>query len=255
MLLALLALAADPVGRIDSYIRSNSDGSEREAVHVYRAAADRLEVIKTREKCSSAAFVSAGLSADRQYAVALTGGRLLPRDRHSEIAWLSYGPLDRRISVRIDPPGGTSMTGSLVVKHHPWHDYEFDLASLSAAIEAMPDPRGGFSFGLTTLAPGTPSLMKELGRADFRFTRAERRGGRRVLRFEVSGPAFVGASGGPMWIDARDHHIVEARFGLPNHDGYKDFVLRQTGTARGLAAWERLQRAHFEGCATPTERK
>jgi hypothetical protein len=255
VIFALLALAADPVGRIDSYVRSNSDGSEREAVHVYRAAPDRIEVIKTRARCTSAAFVSAALSPDRQYAMALTGGRLLPDAKHSEMAWLSYGPLTKRISVRIDPPGGKSMTGSLVLQHHPWHDYEFDLASLSAAIEALPEPRRGFSFGLTMLAPEMPSLMKELGRADFRFVRAERRDGRRVLRFQASGPAFGTARGGPIWIDAGDHHIVEARFGLPNHDGYTDFVLRQTGTARGASAWERLQRVHFEGCPTPPGRK
>ena len=249
MLSAFLLLAADPIGRIVSYVRSNHDGTEREAVHVYRAAADRLEVIKLRGRCTSAAFVSAALSGDRQYAMALTGGRLLPDAKHSEIAWLSYRPLDRRISVRIDPPGGKSMAGSLVVGHHPWHDYEFDLASLSAAIEALPNPRRGFSYGLTTLAPDVPSLMRDLGRADFRFVRAERRGGTRVLRFEASGPAFADGKGGPLWIDARDHHIVEARFGLPNHDGYRDFLLRQTGTAHGKAAWERLQRAHFRGCA------
>jgi hypothetical protein len=248
VLLSLALLAADPVGRIDSYVRSNSDGSEREAVHVYRAAPDRLEVIKTRARCTSAAFVSAGLSADRQFAVALIGGRLLPDAKHSEIAWLSYGPLDRRISIRIDPPGGTTMTGSLVVRNVPWHDYEFDLASLSAAIEAMPDPRRGFSFGLTMLATELPSLMRELGRADARFVRAERRRGRRVWRLDVSGPAFAGSRGGPLWIDARDRHIVEARWGLPNHDGYRDFVLRQTGTAHGPAAWKHLQRAHFAGC-------
>ena len=246
-MLALTLLAIASVGRIDSYIRSNSDGSEREAVHVYRAAPDRLEVIKTRERCTSAAFVSARLSEDRQYAVRLTGGRLLRGATHNEQAWLDFDAVKRRADIRIDADG-KMLRGGLTIAAMPWHDYEFDLASLSAAIEEMPDPRKGFSFGLTMIAPGDAALMKELGRADARFVRAERRNGRATLRFDVSGPAFAGGSGGPLWIDAKDHHIVEARWGLPNHDGYRDFLLRQTGQSYGAMAWDALQRDHFRGC-------
>ena len=41
--------------------------------------------------------------------------------------------------------------------------------------------------------------------------------------------------GGPIWFDAADGHIIEARWGIPNHSEYRDFALRLTGVSDGGA--------------------
>jgi hypothetical protein len=46
--LAPPAIFPDHVGRLYSYVRSNSDGSEAERVYVYRASRTRIEVAKMR---------------------------------------------------------------------------------------------------------------------------------------------------------------------------------------------------------------
>ena len=61
-------------GPIYSYIRSNRDGGEAEAIHVYRPRAGYVEVVKMRERCTNAAFVTATTMAGE--AKRLTGGRL-----------------------------------------------------------------------------------------------------------------------------------------------------------------------------------
>lgn len=79
---------------------------------------------------------------------------------------------------------------------------------------------------------GPAGLLRYLGRADLRFVREERRGGRRALRFEAGGPAF-GTRGGPIWFDAAEGHILEAAWGIPNHSEHCDFLLRLTGVSDG----------------------
>ena len=132
----------------------------------------------------------------------------------------------------------------------PWHLYDYDLASLTITAQYRPDRRADFSFGLPLVLVGADPgrFLSYLGRADARFVRLERHGSRRAFRFEVGGPAF-GSRGGPLWFDARDGHILEARWGVPNHSEYRDFRLRLTGvTDGGPAAWRRLLTAHFAGC-------
>lgn len=234
-----------PVGRIYSYVRSNRDGSEAEIVRVYRARADRIEVIKTRERCTNAAFVTATLIAGQ--AVRLTGGRLRPGAAHEDFAELVF----RRgsIEARVATPDG-ELRRSVAVADRPWHLYDFDLASLTAAPPKAVLARRDFSFGvaLIWLGDDPADFLRYLGRADARFVREETHGGRRALRYALGGPAFEGAQGGPLWLDAREGFVVAAELGRPNHAEYRDFKLRLTGISESAAEWKRLQEAHFEGC-------
>lgn len=252
MLAIALAAAGAPqgeqsIGRIYSYVRSNRDGSEAEAVHVYRATATRVEVTKMRERCTNAAFVTAELDLAKGQATRLTGGRLTPDGGHEDFAWLSYDPAAKRIDTRIAGDGGEQRQ-STAVPDEPWHLYDFDFASLTVTAQYRPDRRADFSFGLPLVVIGDegPSVTY-LGRADARFVRAERRDGREALRFEVRGPA-LGDQGGPMWFDAAEGHVLGVEWGLPNHAEYRDFTLRLTGTREGAAAWRALLLAHFAGC-------
>lgn len=164
---------------------------------------------------------------------------------------LTYDAAARRLDGHITPPGGAPIDLTLAIPDTPWHLFDFDLASLTIAQQYRPNPRANFSFGLPLIWPnGAPdNLFRYLGRADLTFVRAERHNGRRALRFEAGGPAFAGGSGGPIWLDAAEGHIVEASWGIPNHSEYRDFELRLIGVSDGGAEeWRRLLSAHFEGC-------
>lgn len=208
------AMAEEPgeVGRILSYLRSNSDGSEAETVHVYRAAPDRLEVAKMREKCTNAAFVTAQLDLEKEQAVRLTGGRLLPGAAHRDFALLSWDAATRTIDAKVTLPQG-ELRQSVAVADEPWHLYDFDLASLAARGAASKE---NFSFGLALvwLGEDPADFLRYLGRADARFAGEEAFEGRQALRFEVGGPA-LGEKGGPLWIDAAEGHVLGADWACP----------------------------------------
>ena len=251
MLAALVAAGCaherpeDGAGPIWSYVRSNRDGSEAEAIHVHRPKPGYVEVTKMRERCTNAAFVTAALAAGE--AVRLTGGRLRPGAAHEDFAELVFR--DGRIDARLTAPSG-ELRQSVGVAQRPWHLYDFDLASLTASPPPEVKDRRDFSFGvaLVWLGEDPAEFLRYLGRADARFVREEMREGRRTLRYQVGGPAFAGELGGPLWVDSRGGFVVGAELGRPNHAEYRDFKLRLTGIRRGAAAWRRLLEAHFEGC-------
>jgi len=239
-------------GRILTYTRANSDGSEAETVRVFRASSTRIEVIKTRQRCTSAAFVSAELDPSSGDAVRLTGGRLLPNSRHSEEAWLVLADgqrLDMHVGDRDAAP-----VASIPIMVRPWHLFDFDLATLAAA-----PPRGAragqdFSFGLALSLVQDDGLdLRWLGPVEARFAGTERLAGHRVHRFAVSGPGLPGRQGGTLWTDTRDGYIVRAAFGLPNHVEYKDFSLTLTDVSQGALAWRDMLEAHYRGCPAPAE--
>lgn len=257
---ALLLAAAQPpdhVGRIYTYVRSDRDGAEAETIRVYRLDRTHIEVSKMRERCTNAAYVTATLDLERGYATRLGGGRLRPNAAREEFAVLTYDEAARRIDARIELPTGP-IEAHVAVPDTPWHIYDFDLASLTIAAQYRPDRRANMSFGLPLVWPDdAPNFFRYLGRADLRFVRAERHGGRSALRFEAGGAAFGeradvggrGGRGGPIWFDAAEGHILEASWGIPNHSEHRDFRLRLTGVSDGGAAeWRRLLSAHFEGC-------
>lgn len=198
-----------------------------------------------RERCTNAAFVTATIGGGE--AVRLTGGRLRPGASHEDFAELLF--VDGRIDARLTAPSG-ELRQTVAVADRPWHLYDFDLASLTASPPPEVKDQRDFSFGiaLVWLGEDPADFLRYLGRADARFVREEAHGGRRTLRYEIGGPAFEGALGGPLWLDARGGFVVGAELGRPNHAEYRDFKLRLTAVRHGSGAWKRLLEAHFDGC-------
>ncbi|MBX7541623.1 hypothetical protein [Qipengyuania sphaerica] len=71
---AVFAIAA--AGPVSTYIRSGQDGSEAETIAVFARAPDEVHVVKMREPCTSAAYVTARLDGDTGQVLSLAGGRL-----------------------------------------------------------------------------------------------------------------------------------------------------------------------------------
>lgn len=237
-----------PIGHTYHYERTNRDGSEPEQIYIHRAAADRVEVYKMVERCTRSALVTATIDPLSGEASRLVAARLLPGAKSEPYADMRYDPGAGRIDATVflaDPP----LKLSVAVPTRPWHLYDYDLGTLAAAMQARPGSRADFSFGMALVWPAAPSPLTWMGVATARFVGVERHLDRDTLRFEVSGPAFGKAGGGPLWVDAHLGFIVDVQWGRPNHDNYTDFRLRLIAEEpAGEVAWKALLTRHYEGC-------
>ena len=238
-------------GRIYHYVRSNQDGSQAENVYVYRAAANRIEVYKTQDRCTEATFATAWVDAESGRAAIINGGRLMPQARHENFATIRYDGAATMLRAEAALPD-RMMREQVRVEEPFYHLYDFDLATLSLQTMALDNPRAGFSFGLPMIStqPDNGEYVRHLGTAEAEFVRAEDYNGVAALRFEVGGPA-LGENGGPLWIDAESGHVLGAEWDVPNHADMNDFALRLVETEdSGDTGWQALLTQHFEGCET-----
>lgn len=240
-----------PPGTTLHYVRSNADGSESEHVFVFRRDARALEVYKMRERCTSAALVTATLAPDGRQATSLSAGRLLPEARRREIGTLLYDAGRQSLTMNLHADG-RSVVETVHVPAEPWHLYDFDLATLAVALPARSDRRGPLAFTLALVwpepAPGEP-MLRVLGRVEATFEREDVHGGRAALRFVAGGPG-LGDGGGPLWIDAESGVLLGVDWRLPNHPGYSNFRLELVERVHDSATgWAKRLRDHFEGCA------
>lgn len=244
-----LGQADTAVGRILSYRRSNLDGSEAEIVRVFRRSATRIEVIKTRAPCSSAAFVTAELDLVHGDATRLVGGRLLPDGQHSQEGWLDLTADGARLELRLGN-ASAAPAQSIAVPSRPWHLYDFDFATLTSA--PPPEALSGrdFTFGLAlSLVQPSGLDLRWLGPVSADFVRRETIGDRQVNKYEIAGATFASGERGSMWFDINSGAIVRAELSLPNHVEYRNFRLELIDEARGEEAWESTLRAHFANCS------
>ncbi len=256
MIAALAAGSVAPdagaeVGRTFHYQRSNIAGGEEEQIYVHRAAPDRIEVYKMRARCTGAAFVTAHIDPATGEASKLIAGRLAPGATSRTIGVMTHDGATKRIAISLDL-GDRKLDLGIDAPDRPWHLYDYDLATLGAALVAQGPGKAPFAFGMALVwtDPSKPDeFLRWLGKAEATFVRAERHLDRDTLRFAVTGPAFGDKGGGPIWIDAQDGRIVDVQWGRPNHDGYADFRLQlKAELPRGDGAWKALLTRHFAGC-------
>lgn len=229
------------VGRMYHYTRSNQDGSIPEQIYQYRASATRIEVGKQVSPCTNSAYVTAAFDPERGHGVEFVGGRLARDLSQEAFAWLTYdeGSLRARIpAMELDQ--GVAIAGA------PFVVYDFDLADLNARFAGAAPAREDFRFAVSLIwiEDGSDSIFRDLGWAEARFTRAEMHLGREALRYDVDG-----GLNGQLWLDAREGHVLEARFAEPNHAEYDDFrLVLQSVTDDGETAWREARAAHWRDC-------
>lgn len=250
--LAALCIAAcastpapsDHTGRIYHYVRTNLDGTLPEHVYVYREAPDRVAVYKMVEPCTNAALVTGVFDLASGEATQLTGGRLNRQGGQDAFAYLTRDREAHTVAIRVNLPDRT-IEETEDPSNTPWRQYDFDLADFEA-LASGPPPRADFSFGFTLIwtAGGDDGFLRDMGRADAHFAGAEQHLGHSSLRYDVSG-----AVNGPLWLDAREGHVVEAAWAEPNHAEYESFRLQLQGVDDGgPQAWRDLLAAHWAGC-------
>lgn len=252
-LTALPAQAADRVGRVYHYLRTNSDGSEPEHVRVYRRSLTDIAVNKQVSRCTNAAYVTAELDLRQGEARVLTAGRLARDGSQQAFGTLNLDPDGPRVSARVEPAPGQVFTDEIDAADRPRVLYDFDFADLTVLLAHRSDYRARFSFGLPLIwfAGDPANFLTYLGRVEGVFEADEVHNGRASHRFRLGGDALKGKAG-TLWVDAEEGHILEARLPMPNHDNYTDFKLvldRVEDT--GEDGWRRLLMDHWQGCPPP----
>lgn len=237
------AQTSPTIGRLYTYVRSNQDGTRPENVYVYRAGAAQLEVAKMVSRCTNAAFVTAELDLARRQPLSLVGGRLARDGTQTPFAWLTYDRTAHRLHAQV-PSADIDRYVSL--DGEPWTIYDFDLADITALNAGHAPTPGDFDLAVALVWPaqGARDPFRNLGRAWFRYAGGELRLEREALRFEASG-----GLNGQLWLDAREGHVLEARFAEPNHAEYRDFRLVLERVEDNAAArWAAVRAAHWADC-------
>ena len=98
MLLMMAMAATLQAAPIYDYHRSNRDGSEAERILVFLPDPTHVEVVKTRDRCVSAAYVTGTLEPGRRFATQLIAGRLQPNATQKKIGTLDYDAATAKIS-------------------------------------------------------------------------------------------------------------------------------------------------------------
>lgn len=234
--------AASPTsGRLYTYVRSNQDGSLPEMIYQYRASATRVEVGKEVSRCTNAAFVTADMDLERGQGVRFTGGRIARDASQEPFAYLTYE--NGQLHAVIEQAG---IDQTVRVAGEPYIIYDFDFSDFNAARAGRPPTRENFRFAVSLIWPveGAENVFRDLGWANANFAAAETHLNRDALRFDVSG-----GLNGTLWLDAREGHILEARFAEPNHTEYADFrMVLQNVEDDAAASWLEVRRAHWRDC-------
>lgn len=242
-------VASGPIGRIYHYVRSNLDGGNPEHIHVFRRDAKRIEVYKMVQKCTNAALVTADLDDTKGHAPRLVGGRLKPNAEQEGFAFLSLDPATNRVAISVNLPQ-ERIEENVQLNEPTFRMFDFDLSDLTVFGPGAIASRKPIVFEMVLIWPPAKvgERLRNLGRAVLTPKGEETLEGVPTLRYEAMGPAF-GDKGGPIWFDKAQGHIVEVKWGIPNHAEYNSFRLKLQGIDDGGAdAWDTLLRSHFEGC-------
>lgn len=245
----------DPTGTTLTYIRSNQDGTLPEFVYVHPISKTEIHVAKMTAPCTDAAYVAGVFDPATHEATQLVGGRLNREGAQTPQVWLTFLPETRKLEIRTGNPE------SKPVELHdapaaPWRMYDFDLAELALFGPRTP---GDFNFGVAMAWPdGTAPMLRIPGAATAKFLYSSEKATRNHYR--IGGPAFtdplIGDRGGEMITDATTGHVIEARFGRPNHTGYANFQLKliaATPAPEGEAVWKKALADHWANCPAETK--
>ena len=240
----------DPTGTTLAYLRSNQDGTLPEFIYMHVVSPTEIHVAKMVAPCTDAAYVTATFDPATREATQLIGGRLNREGAQRPQAWLTFLPETRKLEVRFGKPDAKPAE-TYDAPPAPWRMYDFDLAEF--ALFGPHEPKD-FTFGFALAWPdGSAPSLRIPGAVAAKFLYSSDKGTKN--HFRLSGPAFtdpvVGDRGGEMITDAKRGHILDARFGRPNHPGYANFMLKLTAATpapEGEAVWRKALSDHWANC-------
>jgi hypothetical protein len=226
------------VGRAYEYVKSNRDGTHPTQVTVYVAALNRLESLKWDSGGDVATLVAATLDWDR-FSIRGFDSRRLRRDRSETVqGTLTTDSTGAALRVSFLPDS------AIPVGVWPWHSYDFDFASLGAALPHLANRDGRFVFArMDVVYDGDEIGFGDLGPVEVIFEQRERRDGRDTRRYRIGGPGLANTTG-LLWTDAADGTLLEYEIPVPDEPGFTDGRLRLTKTLDLTGKeWEAYKRA------------
>ncbi|QIK78216.1 hypothetical protein G7077_04160 [Sphingomonas piscis] len=230
------------------YVRSNQDGTEAETVVQFRPTPMDIAVYKARERCTTAAYVTAHMANSRE-AGRYVAGKVARDGSQAAFGTLELKP-DGQLEMSLNPPGVPRLTDRFRPRLRPFVIYDFDFADLNASLQ-LDRRRNSFRYALPVLWPTTTGFgFRDLGILIGRLERFETHNGLRSKRFalRVEGPQ---PAAGTLWAHAEKGFIIDALLSIPNHQEYRDFRLRLVKEdPGGQEDWDKLTRAHYRDCAT-----
>ena len=238
------ALRFDPkrvaVGRVYQYLKSNRDGSHPGRVSLYVANQDRLESLKWDDEVGWATFVVAEIDWKR-FSVRRFESWDLRRGKAPLLKATLETDANGAVSISVLPGPPIQLVT------FPWHSYDFDWASLGAAMPHLINPEGDLTFSRTDFVQeeGKPPRFAELGLVHLHYEDRDRRGEIATRRYKMEGPG-IGNTAGTLWADLEDGHIVEFELPIPDEPGFTDGRLRLLEmTPMTAAQWESFKNARL----------
>jgi hypothetical protein len=222
-----------PVATVFHFGKSQLDGSHSTKISVYMASPERIEALKWDEGGSEATLVIADMDWPRFSVRRFEGWRLVRGAAPERRATLEATGDRLTMSLMAEP---------ITLSHWPWHAYDFDFTSLNLTLPHLAEPRGTFSFWRTDFIYEDPPKVAELGEVTLRFEETERRAGRKVHRYSISGPGLQDQRG-TWWADARSGLLVEYELPVGDEPGYRDVRMSLQSSHRlDAAQWEAFKR-------------
>ncbi len=226
------------VGRAYEYVKSNRDGTHPTQVTVYSAALDRLESLKWDSGGEAATLVAATLDWERFSIRGFDSRRL--RRHQPEVLQGTLRTDSSAAALRVS----FLPDSAIPVRMWPWHSYDFDFASLGAALPHLADRDGRFVFArMDVVYNGDEIGFGDLGPVEVAFEQRERRDGRDTRRYRIGGPGLANTTG-LLWTDAVDGTLLEYEIPIPDEPGFNDTRLRLIRTLElSGTEWEAYKRA------------
>ncbi|MDI1483398.1 hypothetical protein [Polyangium sp. y55x31] len=212
-----------PVGVVYHYVKSNTDGSKPERVSFYVVNRETIEAFKFREpKPQSASHVVATMDWTRFLATRIEARQMTRGGNERDFAVIEYSPMTQTLRAEIHgfAPNTISITQS------PFHVHSFDFGSLNLAFRHLKNPLGSFKIGIAnpTYAQKGPIFVYR-GAALVSYAGDETRENTPCHKYKIDGPGLENR-GGFLWVDQKEHHIVDMEISLPNHPEWVTYKLK-----------------------------
>ena len=219
-----------PVGRVYHYRKSNIDGTHASRVDLYMSSEKRIEAFKYSAGSSEGTLVIADMDW-KTFSV----GHFETAKVHANGERAFVGELNVKGDTLHGKFGGGSF--KLEVEQFPWHNYDFDFASLNVTFRHLADPEGVVWFGIIDRPVGGAGLANR-GMVELAYLGEEEREKQLCRHYWIDGPGLY-ERGGDIWVRKGDDPvIVDYEIDLPDERPYKSGKMTLLGTEEMSAeAW------------------
>lgn len=231
-----------PLHQAQVYIKSNLDGSHASFVAVYLKEKDKIESFKWTKGNTEGTLVKAKMDWQRFSVSHFEGGRLSANGELNIRAQLSIPEGKNKAEVQI----GGAEPSSVMLKHFPWHSYDFDFASLGVVMTQKVSTASTIKFMISDIAgEANGPVFKEIGMVSMKKEEKEEKFGSQCQRYHVDGPG-LDDRGGKIWFDEQGR-LVGLEIQKPDEPGFVSNKLRRIEVKNlSVDEWESFKKGKLQ---------